>query len=204
MLPQLTILPLATNYKKAPDDVLIKAILSEGKTELFGILYDRYADKVFRKCISFVKDKDAAQDMVQDILLKAFTQLSRFKGNSRFSTWLYAISYNYCVEHYRRNSKFAKTDIDSGPDIAEPDETQEEELLSARSDQLKRALDMISPEDKMLLMMKYQDDTSIKDLMAQLDISESAVKMRLARARKRVKDLIQDAEHQAWTPNYYE
>jgi RNA polymerase sigma-70 factor (ECF subfamily) len=181
-------------YSKASDEDIIQAIIHEGKTELFGLLYDRYADKVFRKCISFVQDRDIAQDMVQDVLLKVFTQLSKFKGNSRFSTWLYAITYNYCVEYYRRSNRYPSADIDEGPDIAEPDDQAEKDLLGLRAEKLHKAMSLIAPEDKAILLMKYQDDTSIKDLTEHLDASESAVKMRLARARERVRALIQEAE----------
>ena len=182
------------NYRKASDEQIIEAIIHEGKTDLFNLLYDRYADKVYRKCISFAHDQDVAKDMVQDVLLKVFTKLSKFKGNSRFSTWLYAITYNYCVEYYRRSSRFPTTDIEDEIDLAEEDDQQEKDLLALRAEKLKAALDLITPEDRVILLAKYQDDTSIKDLTEQLDISESAVKMRLARARKRVKDIIQEAE----------
>lgn len=181
-------------YQKASDEAIIEAIVHEGKAELFDLLYDRYADKVFRKCISFAQDKAVAQDMVQDVLLKVFTQLSKFKGNSRFSTWLYAITYNYCVEYYRRNNRYATVDIDDGPDLAEENDALERDLLSFRSEKLRIALEQISPEDKVILLLKYQDDASIKDLTEQLNISESAVKMRLARARQRVRQIIEDAE----------
>ncbi|MDX2282782.1 MAG: sigma-70 family RNA polymerase sigma factor [Bacteroidia bacterium] len=178
------------------DEELVNAILQEQRTELFGVLYDRYADKVYRKCISFARDRDAAQDMAQEVLLKVFTQLSKFKGSSRFSTWLYAVTYNYCVEYYRKHNRFTLEDIDETPDLAEEDPAAEAELLAVRVQSLRRALDRIHPEDKALLMMKYQDDVPIRELMEQLQISESAVKMRLARARQRVKELIDTTELQ--------
>ncbi len=187
-------------YRKESDEAIIEQILEEGKSELFGLLYDRYSDKVFRKCISFVKDPAMAQDMVQDILLKVFTQLSKFKGNSRFSTWLYAITYNYCVEYYRRNSRFTQVDIDEGPDLAEDDNQIERDLLALRANKLRQAMEQVPPEDRAILLLKYQDDATIQDLTEQLDISDSAVKMRLARARKRIKSIIQDAEHRAHRP----
>jgi len=186
--------PSRKDYRKLSDEELISLIMDEGKTELFNHLYDRYADKVYRKCISFVKDKDIAKDMVQDVLLKVFTQLNKFKGKSRFSTWLYAITYNYCVEYYRKNNRYTNVDIDEGPDFPDQNDDNESELLSERVDRLKRAMDRIAPEDKVILLMKYQDEGSIKELMEHLDISESAVKMRLARARKRVRQIIVDGE----------
>ncbi|MEL6673119.1 MAG: sigma-70 family RNA polymerase sigma factor [Bacteroidota bacterium] len=184
---------MSTDFRKQSDEEIIRAILEEGRTELFGILYDRYSDKVFRKCISFVRDKDMAQDMAQDVLLKVFTQLNKFKGKSRFSTWLYAITYNFCVEYYRRNSRYGTVDIDEGPELSE-DSEDDKDLLDLRVEKLKGALEKVSAEDKMILLMKYQDDASIRELMEQLEISESAVKMRLARARSRVKQIVVDAE----------
>jgi RNA polymerase sigma factor (sigma-70 family) len=184
---------LTTLTKTATDEELIAAIAQGGKTDLFGMIYDRYANKVYRKCISFVKDPDIAQDMVQDVFLKVFFQISRFKGKSRFSTWLYAITYNFCVEYYRKHNKYTMVDIDEGPEIADHS-MDEQEVLQIRTEILKRSLEAISPEDKMILLMKYQDDTPIKDIMDHLSISESAVKMRLARARKRVKTVAEELE----------
>ena len=184
---------MAKKNHKPSDEELIKAILQEGKTEFFGILYDRYSNKVYRKCLSFFKDEMIAQDMVQDIFLKVFFQLAKFKGRSRFSTWLYAITYNYCVEYYRRNSKYSTVEVEDHH-VGASDDTEEDEILEYRVGHLKRALEMVAIEDKMILLMKYQDDTSIKEIMEHLKISESAVKMRLARARTRVRNLIQEME----------
>lgn len=184
---------LTQDYKQLSDESLIEAITQTGTTDLFGILYDRYSDKVYRKCLSFVKDEDIAQDLVQEILLKVFTQLSKFKGKSRFSTWLYSITYNYCVEYYRKQTKYATKDIEEGPDISDVTD-DEETLLRLRVDQLKKALDQIAPEDKVILLMKYQDDIPIKELMELFDASESAVKMRLARARQRVQAMVKEMD----------
>lgn len=178
---------------KVSDKEIIDRITQQGQTDLFGIIYDRYANKVYRKCISFVKEEGLAQDMVQEVFLKVFYQLTKFKGNSRFSTWLYAITYNYCVEQYRKQSKIYTVEIDERTD-AIPLEEEEKELLEIRTDHLKVALNQIPPEDKVILLMKYQDDTPIKEIMEQLAISESAVKMRLSRARKRVKNIVKDIE----------
>ncbi len=162
-------------------------MVNEGKNELFGILYDRYANKVYGKCLSFFKDKEIAQDMVQEVLVKAFTRLSAFRIESRFSTWLYAITYNYCVEQYRRNQRYPISQLDDNLEVPEDDESEEREILSLKMEQLKLALDRVAPEDKMILLMKYQDDMSIRELMETLELQESAVKMRLARARTRVR-----------------
>ncbi|MEO0896751.1 MAG: sigma-70 family RNA polymerase sigma factor [Bacteroidota bacterium] len=183
------------SFTSMSDEELIDLIQNQNKSDLFGIIYNRYSDKIFRKCMSFVKDQDVAKDMVQDVLLKAYTQLSKFKGNSRFSTWLYAITYNYCVEHYRKNSRYIKVDINEGPEMAIEDQSEELGRFETRKNCLSNAMVGISIEDQAILKMKYQENTSIKELMDYLNISESAVKMRLARARKRLKVLVREAEH---------
>ena len=71
-------------------------ILETGDTELFGIIYDRYANKVYRKCLSVIKESDTAQDLVHDILVKVFVSLPTFKGQSKLGSWIYAITYNPC------------------------------------------------------------------------------------------------------------
>jgi len=180
---------LTKRKSQLSDEELIHEITKNGRSDLFGKLYDRYANKVYRKCIGFSKDHETAQDMVQDIFMKVFFQLPKFKGKSRFSTWLYTITYNFCVEYYRRTSKHHFVDIQNQPD--EIDESADEmALLQVRSDKLKVAMRQISPEDRAILMMKYQDQTPIKEMMETLEISESAVKMRLARARQRAKEVI--------------
>jgi len=181
---------MTRKYRTTSDEEIVEMIVQKGRSEIFGVLYERYSDKVYRKCLSFERDRDAAQDLAHDVFVKVFLQLSKFEARSRFSTWLYSVTYNHCVEHHRKKSKMPTTDIDEEYDIKEFDESAEQELFKYRFDILKKALDKANPEDKAILMMKYQDDFSIKDLMVHLSISESAVKMRLARARERVKHII--------------
>jgi len=171
------------------DEAVIILIVQDAKTDLFGILYDRYASKVYRKCMGLVKDEATAQDLLQDIFTKLFFQLSKFQGRSKFSTWLYSITYNHCMEFLRKNNRYQFVDIEGSPDIVE--EVSEIELMAIQHDLLKKALDKLNLEDKMLLLMKYQDDMSIQDIMESLQVGESAIKMRLARARQRVKSLLE-------------
>lgn len=177
------------------DEMLVREIVEQDRPELFGLLYDRYLQKVYRKAYSFVHDQDLAQDLAQDIMVKVYRQLHKFGGKSRFSTWLYAISYNFCVEYYRKHKKLHLQPLDTKYDLSE--EVEDNEWMDGRCKQLKLALERISSEDKTILLMKYQQDLSIKELTERLNISDSAAKMRLARARQRVKELIQEKELQA-------
>ena len=176
---------------KLSDEALVKAIVKNNDTLLFEVLYDRFATMVYNKCYGFAKDEDEAKDLTQDVFLKLFVKLASFKGQSKFSTWLYAFTYNHCVNYVTRNTakKFEKKSISSeyvdieniGEDI---DSTREFDNM--RADNLKIVMDLISPEEKMILLLKYQDNLSIKELSEALDIGESAVKMRLKRAKEKL------------------
>lgn len=74
------------------DEDLVSRIAKTNNSILFGVLYDRYSNKVYNKCIGFVKNEEEAKDLTQDIFLKLFIKLSSFKGQSKFSTWRYLYS----------------------------------------------------------------------------------------------------------------
>jgi len=78
-----------SNQKSLSDAEVIHLITQEGSRDHFELLYDRYANKVYRKCILMVNDLVIAQDLSQDIMIKAFLNLSKFEGRSSFSTWVY-------------------------------------------------------------------------------------------------------------------
>lgn len=171
------------------DEELVRKIVQVNDPLLFGHLYDRYAQRVYNKCYGFSKSKDEAEDLTQDVFLKLYLKLDTFKGNSKFSTWIYAFTYNFCVNYVRRKSfKKLEHPLDN---VCEPDfmplfEVSEEQLMQVKSERLKKALELISAEDKSLLLLKYQDDVPIKELGILMGATEGAIKMRLRRARQKV------------------
>ncbi|NND77058.1 MAG: sigma-70 family RNA polymerase sigma factor [Flavobacteriales bacterium] len=174
------------NLKDQKDEDIVRDILDTGNHEKFGIIYDRYSDRVYGKCLSFVKNKEVAQDLLHDVFIKCFMNLSNFNFKSRFSTWLYSITYNYCVDFVRKKRKEKFADWDNMQDIpAEQDEANERELLAMKSKRLKKVMEVLNPEIKMLLLMKYQDNLSIKDLTESTGLGESAIKMRLKRSKEK-------------------
>ncbi|TXE14950.1 RNA polymerase sigma factor [Seonamhaeicola algicola] len=177
------------NINKLSDEDLVKAIVKNNDTLLFEILYDRYSHLVYNKCYGFAKDEDEAKDLTQDVFLKLFVKLASFKGTSKFSTWLYAFTYNHCVNFVTRNTakKFEKQAVDYADieNVSEEDD-DDNSFVNMKVEQLKVALEEISPDEKMILLLKYQDGLSIKDLVSALGIGESAVKMRIKRAKDKL------------------
>lgn len=92
---------------KLTDEVLVELIARSKDPLLFKVLYERYVFKIFTKCLSFSKNYQEAEDLCQDIFVKLLDKIDSYKGESKFSTWLYSFTYNHCVNYYHRN-KFRK------------------------------------------------------------------------------------------------
>jgi RNA polymerase sigma-70 factor (ECF subfamily) len=175
-----------SNFKGVSDEELIRMIIQEKKTALFEHLYHRYFHKVMDKCYSFIKDKQQAEDFANDILAKAYEKLPGFKGNSAFSSWLYSITYNYSIDYLRLKKKLHYPNWNKENEIPDIIDESETDLESFNYENLLSILEIIHPEEKALLLMKYQDNLSGKLIGQTLRITEDAVKMRLKRARTRV------------------
>ena len=181
------------DIRTLPDKDLVALIIESGNTSLFGELYDRYANKIYRKCISMVKNTEDAQDLAHEVLVKAFLNISKFAGNSSFSTWVYAITYNQCIDFIRSKQrlKISDTDNERLPDLTDEsgEELSDKELFEIEINLLMQLLQQLNADDRAILLMKYQDDMSIEDIQTILSLNSSAVKMRLKRARDRLRIL---------------
>jgi RNA polymerase sigma-70 factor (ECF subfamily) len=145
---------------------------------------------VYHKCYGFAKSKEEAEDLTHDIFIRLFIKLKTFKGKAKFSTWLYSFTYNFCVNYVQRNAYKKKekvtivTDVINDGNVAV--EIEEAQFFALKSEKLAKALELMDAKDKMILLMKYQDDMSIKEIKEALVIGESAVKMRIKRAKHKV------------------
>lgn len=176
-------------YNQLTDEELVQKIVANNNTLFFGVLYDRYSKMVYNKCYSFAKSNGEAEDLTQDVFLMLFVKLASFKGKSKFSTWLYSFTYNFCVNYVNRNKQRKMSDNSIPMDKAEYNLTEDipdESIYELKANKLGKAMELIVPEDKSILLLKYQDGASIKELSEVLEIGESAVKMRLKRAKAKL------------------
>ena len=179
-------------YAHLTDEELVQKIVANNNPLLFGKLYDRYAKMVYNKCYGFARSEDEAEDLTQDVFLQLFIKLKMFKGKSKFSTWLYSFTYNFCVNYVNRNKQRKMSDKSVPVEDSEYKLTAEipdDSLFEMKTKKLKKALELVSPEDKSILLLKYQDGASIKDLVNLMEIGESAVKMRLKRAKEKLMEI---------------
>lgn len=168
------------------DEQIVEKIVGEGKNDLFEMLYNRYFPKVNDKCYSFFKDRQKSEEFANDILTKAFEKLESFKGKSSFSSWLYSITYNTVIDYLRKKKQLHYPNWNQENELPEIIDESSTEISEISYENLMVVFEKIHPEEKALLMMKYQDSLPIKEIAVSLSTSEDAVKMRLKRARTRV------------------
>ena len=168
------------------DEEIIERIKTDNELSLFEILYKRYHQKVLAKCIGLVKNRKLAEELTEDIFSKIYEKLLSLKSNSSFSSWLYAITYNHCIDYLRQKKKLHYPEWSRTNEIPEIIDESEEDLNEINFDKLMIVFEMIHPEEKALLLMKYQHNLPVKQIADSLRISEDATKMRLKRARTRV------------------
>lgn len=169
------------------DSELIALYLEEQDSVYFTKLYKRYGGKVFAKCISMLADDGLARDATQDIFIKILLNLSKFSEQSSFSTWIYSITYNYCIDLIRKKKKMPLLFTEDVGKVSKEQvvEIPDSVLLEMKQERLEAVLDQLLPGDKAILLMKYIDDLPIKDIGAILGKTESAIKMQIMRAKQK-------------------
>lgn len=176
------------------DNEIVREYLRTNNALYFSHLYRKYANKVYGKCISILKNDDEARDAVQDIFVKIMLNMSGFGEKAQFSTWIYSITYNYCIDTIRKRKKektLFSDEIEKAPDVAD-EEVPDEYLMEMDVKQLKIVLEKLPAGDRAVLLMKYQDEMSIKDISEALDKTESAIKMKIKRAKHKAQEIFED------------
>jgi len=171
------------------DNDLIRHYLETMDSSCFSIIYKRYANKVYGKCLTLLKDDYLAQDAMQDIFMKIFLNLASYGERAKFSTWVYSVSYNYCIDIMRKDKKnnLFSEDIDKAVNVKE--EVEDAFLIELELSRLKKIMEVLPTGDKAILMMKYNDDLSIKEIAEILNKTESAIKMQIKRAKQKAKNI---------------
>ncbi len=187
-------------YKGVSDEDIVRKILVSPERKLQEELYERYVDRVFHKCLNIVNNKEVARDLTHDVMIKVFLKLSKYSEKSPFYGWIFAITYNHCMDHLKAKKKFKLSSFeDYKVDIPEEDsiEMEHKELKELQFEQLEHHYQHLSDQEKLILLMRYQDGMSIRQISIILKVSESAVKMRLKRSRDHLAKLIKSAGYES-------
>lgn len=155
----------------------------------FEQLITAYTDMIYTLCYRMTGNATDAEDLLQEILTKLFLNIGKFDGRSAFSSWLYRVAYNHCLNFLsQRRTEYTTTETLPDGDVILDASTH----VTWQDERTQAVLESIDPSSSSLLVMKYVMDLDIKEISDILQVGLSATKMRLARARDEFKRMFQE------------
>jgi RNA polymerase sigma-70 factor (ECF subfamily) len=173
------------------DKEIIARVL-RGEQQLYAELVERYQNYVFTLVLRLVQGREDAEEVSQDIFVKAYRSLADFRGESKFSTWLYTIVRTSCITFLRKR-KLETTSLDNEKVFVQL-ENQDSGFRANRVEQKSRqamvneAISMLSPDDQQVITLFYKGEQSLEEMGVILGMEPNTVKVKLHRARQRLKE----------------
>ena len=176
------------------DSEIISKVLT-GDQQAYAELVTRYQNYVFTLAFRFTKNREDAEEVSQDIFVKAYRALADFKGNSKFSTWLYTIVNNTCITFLRK--KRLQTHSLDKEGVFEVADSQDSGLRANQVEQkskvamVNNAIKMLGTDDAEIITLFYKSEQSLEEIAQILGLETNTAKVRLHRARTRLKEKMQ-------------
>jgi len=175
-----------------PSDSEIISLVLKGDHNAYALLVERYKSYVFTLTFRFTKNREDAEEVSQDIFVKAYRSLADFKGTAKFSTWLYTIVNTTCITFLRKK----RLDVKSLDDerTFEVADNQDSGLRANQIEQKSRlnmvnqAIALLSPDDAEIITLFYKNEQSLEEISQILRVEVNTAKVRLHRARTRLKE----------------
>ena len=170
------------------DQILIDAIRS-GDTKAYAQLVNRYKDLVYTLALRMVKHREEAEEVAQDTFVKVFRSLNRFKGDSKFSTWIYRITYNTSLDRLKKNKKhYNDIEIDDYTfnQLGTIDNALDNLINEEKSKLIRQCIDKLPEDSSSLLTLFYFEELSLDEISKIINIEANTVKVKLFRARKKL------------------
>ena len=162
-----------SSYEPLTDNELIDAI-QQGDISAFEELYDRYANKVLKRCYFICLHAETARDLLQEVWIKVFLHLHTFRKQSAFSSWLYRLTTNHCLNYIK-----TKTHLELSTEDTVFQEASKEDSTAGVDVHL--LLQKLSLEDRAILAMKFMGEYTYEEIAVICKIGVSATKMRISR-----------------------
>ncbi|CAM1353560.1 MULTISPECIES: RNA polymerase sigma factor [Tenacibaculum] len=175
------------------DQIYINQIL-KGDANAFAFLVEKYKIMVFTLALKMLKSREEAEEISQDTFIKAYKNIDKFKGDAKFSTWLYKIAYRTCLDSIKKNSKKYQTGtideitinkIKSTEGVLDSIERKE------RAEIINKCLIELPEDERSVIWLFYFEELSLKEIIDITDLSEANVKVKLHRARKRLLTIVE-------------
>ncbi|MGQ9845836.1 MAG: RNA polymerase sigma factor [Caldisericia bacterium] len=169
--------------------------IKKGDLESYSLLINEYQNDIYSLCLTIVKNVDDAMDMTQEAFLIAFENIRNFKGEAKFSTWLYKIAYNLCINYKKRKGELLILDDEDLFNVEIEDKTSsiwEKIEKDERVKIVKEGLNRIKDGDRLIIELKDIKGLSYEEISMILSCPMGTVKSRLYRARENLKKVVEE------------
>jgi len=175
-----------------PSDTEIISQVLKGDHNAYSLLVEKYKSYVFTLTLRFTKSREDAEEVSQDIFVKAYRALADFKGTAKFSTWLYTIVNTTCITFLRKKRLDIRSlDDERTFEIADSQDSgfsANQVEQKSRQNMVNRAIGMLNPDDAEIITLFYKNEQSLDEIGQILGLEANTAKVRLHRARARLKD----------------
>lgn len=180
------------------DELHLIAGVKNGEKNCFEQLVLAYEKQVYNIALQYLKNQESAKDVSQEIFIKIYKKLNKFSGKSKFSTWVYRITVNTCLDEIRKN-KYVSNHVMSQSDedfkSASSDEGPEDKILEKeKKEVLHKAIDQLKKEYKTFIILRDIQGLSYKEISDITQTSLGTVKSSLSRARGKLQKLLRNTE----------
>lgn len=171
------------------DDIFFIEAVRKGNVAAFSVLVERYQNMVYSLSLKLLKNAEDAEELAQDTFIKAYQKLDTYEGKSKFSTWIYSITYNACISELRKRRIHFSSLEDQR--FSDHDEMKMHDYFSEtkKEDQekyLNLALGKLPEDDQILVTLYYYESQSMDDISIITGLTVSNIKVKIHRARKRM------------------
>ncbi len=175
-----------------PDQHWIDCVLA-GDRLAYGMLVNRYKHMVFTLALKIVRNREDAEEVAQDVFLKAYTALKTYKGEARFSTWLYKIAYYRSLDYIKKNQRMPSTvTIDNLTSKVHSETPGSAEGFDERGELIRKAMEQLSRDDQIILTLHYYEDMALNEIATVMGISSNTAKTRIFRGRQRLAGILME------------
>jgi len=177
------------------DDIYYIDSVKKGNVHAFSFLVEKYQKLVYTLALKLMKKPEEAEEIAQDTFIKAFQKLDSYEGKSKFSTWLYSITYNACISELRkRRIEFKSLD---DRQVSDQDEQRMHDYYreNRKEDQekyLNLALEKLPEDDQVLVTLYYYENQSMDEISQITGLTVSNIKVKIHRARKKMYELLHE------------
>ncbi len=174
------------------EKIYIRRIL-EGDIEVFSLLVSKYQNLVFTICSRVFDNKEEAEDIAQESFIKCYQSLKQFKGESKFSSWLYTITYNTCMNHLKYKKR--QTSVEYIANVADQDIIEQDHIFAKleqkeQTNLIQQALSKLELDEQMIIQLYYYEELPIKEISNILSLKIENIKIKLFRSRKKLFNIL--------------